>query len=360
MTAAATEACERLGKNYWPMLRHLKTAFIAAAFLSFALPVRADEMQITSTPAPAGQQRSWNIDGTTFTGDEVLHLFAGMHKALDQNDSSIHVSLQEKKASEMPAFDPKWHCAEAVMQPDNSPKVTIWIADDSAHDLALFKTAVEACIFTGLAETGYGGPTWKALYDRFAAEDAALGPNAPVPNLNRRRLGLQLAGFYDQVSSGKLTESPSPSPSASTTGASSPPASSTSGKRTLQLDIPPGWVRTESGRYNEWRLPDGSNFRVTPMAVAPEYQGAGAADAVKETFEKIAVKLTPNAQVTVVSMKVCNGEQTAYRVNDLLGPDSAGFMVVIPGPTSTGLINYEAHGSVDPLVLQTIAKVCWP
>jgi hypothetical protein len=145
--------------------------------------------------------------------------------------------------------------------------------------------------------------------------------------------------------------SPSPVPSAS-----SPVAT----KRTLTLDIPKGWVRTESGRYNEWRLPDGSNFRVVPMAAAPEFQGAGAADAVQQNFQKLAVRINPKAQVTVVSMNVCNGEQVAYRVNDLLGMGSAGFMVVIPGTASIGLINYEAHGAVDPQVLQTIGKICWP
>ena len=96
------------------------------------------------------------------------------------------------------------------------------------------------------------------------------------------------------------------------------------------------------------------------MAPEPEFQGAGAADAVKQNFQKLAVKVNPSAQVTVVSMTVCNGEQPAYRVNDLLGAGSAGFMVVIPGTASMGLINYEAHGAVDPQVLATIAKICWP
>jgi hypothetical protein len=158
-----------------------------------------------------------------------------------------------------------------------------------------------------------------------------------------------LYAFIAALAFAQMDPSASPSPA--------PPVAT---KHTLQLNIPPGWVRTESGRYNEWRTPDGSNFRVAPMPFAPQYQGDGASDAIKESFETTARKLNPKAQITVLTVKVCNGQQTAYRINDPLGMGSAGFMVIIPGPTSTGLINYEAHGSVDPPVQQTIDKICWP
>jgi hypothetical protein len=160
---------------------------------------------------------------------------------------------------------------------------------------------------------------------------------------------------------GSLLAQATPSPSASP---ATTPTPASSGQQSLRLDIPPGWQRTESGRYNEWRSPDGtSNFRVTPTGVTDDLHGPNAADVVKAEFQKMLAVMRPGgAQVTVQTVSVCNGTQPAYRVNDPIGVGSAGFMMLIPGTRSSGLINYEIHpgGKADPAILSTIDKICWP
>ena len=148
------------------------------------------------------------------------------------------------------------------------------------------------------------------------------------------------------------------------TGATPSPLSSTppAPVRTLHLNIPPGWHRTEAGRYNEWRSPDGTaNFRVSVMPPSKDYQGPNAAEVVKAQFIQTAATIHPDANVTVVTVLVCNGTQKAYRVDDPLGLGKAGFMMIIPGVTSTGFINYEIMtGKRDPAIMAMLSGLCWP
>jgi hypothetical protein len=140
-------------------------------------------------------------------------------------------------------------------------------------------------------------------------------------------------------------------------------ASPAPAKQTLQLDIPPGWQRTESGHYNEWRSPDGkSKFRVTVTGVSDDIRGPDAADAVKARFQKSIATVRPNANVQVTETLVCDHTQPAYRIDDPLGNGSAAFMMLIPGTQSSGLINYEIPpgATADPAMLATISKICWP
>ncbi len=146
-----------------------------------------------------------------------------------------------------------------------------------------------------------------------------------------------------------------PSPSQSATA---PPV-----KQSLQVDIPPGWQRTESGHYNEWRSPDGNaKFRITVTGVSDDIRGADAANAVKARFEKSIASVRPNAHVDVTEVLVCDHTQPAYRIDDPLGNGSAAFMMLIPGTQSSGLINYEIPpgGKADPAMMETIGKICWP
>lgn len=131
----------------------------------------------------------------------------------------------------------------------------------------------------------------------------------------------------------------------------------------MTLDIPPGWRRTESGQYNEWMAPDGqSDFRIAIMRATPTLHGPNAAAAVQSMFQSVTTKFNARKQVVVQTIQVCNGTEPAYRIDDPLGDDAAGFMVVIPGSDSSGLVNYEIRpgGQVDPAILKTIAKMCWP
>ncbi len=143
----------------------------------------------------------------------------------------------------------------------------------------------------------------------------------------------------------------------------SPSPAATQVKQTLQLDIPPGWQRTQSGHYNEWRSPDGTQkLRLTVTGVSDDIRGADAADAVKARFEKGIASVRPNANVQVTEVLVCDHTQPAYRIDDPLGNGSPAFLMLIPGTQSSGLINYEIPpgGKVDPAILATIQKICWP
>jgi hypothetical protein len=148
---------------------------------------------------------------------------------------------------------------------------------------------------------------------------------------------------------------PSPSPL--------PSATPVSAKHTLTIVLPNGWVRTESGRYNEWRSPDGgSDFRVSMTAMSPDLRGPGAIDAVRNMVERTTAMINPAAKPSVKLVHVCNGEQTAYRVDDPIGAGSGGFMLLVPGSDSAGIVNYEVHfgSKADPAIQSTIEKLCWP
>ncbi len=105
-----------------------------------------------------------------------------------------------------------------------------------------------------------------------------------------------------------------------------------------------------------------ANFRVAIMPATPQYHGANAADAVRASFQQMVGRFNKNAQVVVKTVQVCNGEQPAYRVEDPLGMGSAGFMEIVPGTDSAGLINYEIMpgGKPHPAILEAIDKICWP
>lgn len=98
------------------------------------------------------------------------------------------------------------------------------------------------------------------------------------------------------------------------------------------------------------------------MGVSDDIRGPDAASAVEARFQKSIAAIRPNAKVHVTEVLVCNHTQPAYRVEDPLGTGSPAFMMLIPGTQSSGLINYEiAPGAkVDPAILETIDKICWP
>ncbi len=131
----------------------------------------------------------------------------------------------------------------------------------------------------------------------------------------------------------------------------------------ITINFPPGWHRTQSGHYNEWRSPDGmSNFRVTPMRASKEFRGPNGADAVLSEFVRAGARVPTNPHVRVATVSVCNGTEKAYRVDDPMGLGSRGFMLIIPGTISTGLINYEILPGYkrDPAILAMINALCWP
>lgn len=146
-------------------------------------------------------------------------------------------------------------------------------------------------------------------------------------------------------------------PASSASPAPTPSASPKPVHHELTLPIPPGWQRTESGRYNQWTSPDGiSHFRVTALPVDAELRGPNAIDHVQKLF----AQMSPGGTPTVTKVQACNGTQDAYKISGMLGPDSGAFMEIITGTDSDGLINYEALGKADPAILAAVDKICWP
>lgn len=143
------------------------------------------------TPAVTSMQ----LDGVTFTTGEMLRLFAGFHAALDPQDKSVHLLVTSTSPAEMPPYDPQWHYGGVQVRPDGTPAITIWIVQGIPK--ASIERAIEAGVFLGLADSGYCGSKWKALYDQSAAADARLGANAADPFVNRRALALQLSEAYE-------------------------------------------------------------------------------------------------------------------------------------------------------------------
>jgi hypothetical protein len=138
---------------------------------------------------------SLKFDGVTFTAAEMLRLFAGFHAALDPLDKSVHLIVTSTSPAEMPRYDPQWHYGGVQVRSDGTPAITIWVVEGIPK--VSIGPAIEAGVLLGLADSGYCGPKWKALYDQSAAADAQLAANAADPFVNRRALALQLAAAYE-------------------------------------------------------------------------------------------------------------------------------------------------------------------
>jgi hypothetical protein len=147
----------------------------------------------TALPARAGG--SVQIEGVTITASDVSQLLDSLHKALSPDDNSIAVVISLKKPSEMPAYDPRWHYAGITEDKPGVPTMHVWIeADLKGADL---QNAIEAGIMLALTDGGYGGPSFKKLYDIYAQEDAQLPANVPDPFLNRHKFAIALANMLD-------------------------------------------------------------------------------------------------------------------------------------------------------------------
>lgn len=141
--------------------------------------------------------RTLVVDGVSFEAADVAKLLGGVKAAFSPTDHSVHIALSLKPAGDMPAYDPQWHYVGAQRLPDGTPSIDGWVLATLPQDQ--LTSAFEAIALLGLADSGYAGPNWKALYDRFAAEDAALGPTATDPFVNRRKFADQLVKLFQSV-----------------------------------------------------------------------------------------------------------------------------------------------------------------
>jgi len=161
---------------------------------------RAERLaQAAPSPVPSGSPGACPIDviGTCFSAKEVAALFWGVHAALDPKDTSVHVKIDLKDRAQLPSYETEWHYAGSEKATDGNPSITIWIVKGLADQRTIH--AIEASLILGLADSGYAGPKWKAIYDQTAARDAAQGSNATDPFVYRRRLADQLADFYEKI-----------------------------------------------------------------------------------------------------------------------------------------------------------------
>jgi hypothetical protein len=140
---------------------------------------------------------TFQYGGVSFDGTEVATLFDGVRAAFDPKNLSVHIGIVMTPAAKMPAYDPNVHYAVSRKRDDGKPAFTIWLLD-SLTPAQMATPSIEGALF-GLTDTGYAGPRWKALYDQEAAKDAALGPSAADPFLNRRQLVTALEALFASV-----------------------------------------------------------------------------------------------------------------------------------------------------------------
>lgn len=175
----------------------------ASAFRTEGQTERAAEAerlaQGNSAPQPSSSPTGcrFNIDGNCFTSEEMARLFIGIKNAFDPKDTSVHVNIDLRDRSLMPAYEPEWHYVGFSIAKDGNPGITVWVLRGMPDARTVH--AMEAGLILGLADSGYAGPKWKALYDAVAAKDAEQGPNAADPFRIRRNLADSLADLYTKI-----------------------------------------------------------------------------------------------------------------------------------------------------------------
>jgi hypothetical protein len=147
--------------------------------------------------APAVAQ-SPNAQPTTRSAQDIqftAHDVATLLKATQDAEASPNITIKivGKPATDMPAYDPIVHFAGID---GNSGAATIWIVHSPDKTPAAAQ-ALRAAMELACMGTGFAGPTWKAIYDKVAAMDAALPSNAPNPYKYRLALTQRIQGIVD-------------------------------------------------------------------------------------------------------------------------------------------------------------------
>jgi hypothetical protein len=129
------------------------------------------------------------IDGVNVTSADVSQLLAALHTALKPNDSTIPIVVTLKSSGQMPSYAKQWYYA-GIREKPGARTMNVWINSDLKD--ANQQQAITASFLLALADGGYGGQTFKQLYDASAAKDAQLPPDAANPFLNRQALAAKL------------------------------------------------------------------------------------------------------------------------------------------------------------------------
>jgi hypothetical protein len=138
----------------------------------------------SSSPAPPNQ--------ITFSAHDVAALIQATEDA--EKSPKITLQLREKTPTEMPAYDPVAHFAG--IDP-TSKEALIWMVQQYPAKTADGAWALRSALELACMATGFAGPQWKAIYDRLAAEDAALPADAPNPYKNRLALTAQVRQLFE-------------------------------------------------------------------------------------------------------------------------------------------------------------------
>lgn len=128
-----------------------------------------------------------------FTSGDVSKLLHGLHAAYDEKDMSVHINY------DVDPTQPRltWNFVASQMRADGVPVITI--ALPSGTSTPPQDSRMDGAILLGLADSGYAGSKWQALYATMLARDKQLPATAPDPYLNRRALANALAALYERL-----------------------------------------------------------------------------------------------------------------------------------------------------------------
>ncbi|HVA28247.1 MAG TPA: hypothetical protein VNF68_08710 [Candidatus Baltobacteraceae bacterium] len=118
-----------------------------------------------------------------------------MHATLisDKNPAHVHVTEMLKGGNEMPPFDWVWHYA-GKQTLNGVQNVVVWICANLSPQEQT--AALHRATLLGLLDAGLGGTVLQQAYATANAADTALGPQAPDPFANRRKLIYAMAKYF--------------------------------------------------------------------------------------------------------------------------------------------------------------------
>lgn len=92
----------------------------------------------------------------------------------------------------MPPYAKQWYYA-GIQDKSRFPTMDVWISSGLKDRDE--QSAITASFLLALADGGYGGTTFKRLYDACAEKDAQLPPGVANPFANRQQLAAELVNI---------------------------------------------------------------------------------------------------------------------------------------------------------------------
>ncbi len=163
-----------------------------------ARPAFADTPSPVASPTatPSVLDQTIDVDGVPISIRDLATLIAGLTLVYTPAGPHPSSTLVTKPQSEMPAYDPDWHYVSYTML-NGQPVLTIWTSARLGGKAPF--SLIESTGIFGLLDAGFGSAALQTLYVKEKAADAALGPDAANPILNRRKISDQLALMVDNL-----------------------------------------------------------------------------------------------------------------------------------------------------------------